>query len=285
MFRLLYLSTLLLTMAGISSAATIFGVTTSNTLVRFDTAAPGSVATVGSITGLAPGDTILGIDMRPATGQLYGLGRGGVYVIDQTNGAATAVGGGAIALTGDAYGFDFNPTVDRIRITSTDGTNLRLNPITGALAATDGSLAYAAADVNSGATPTVSGSAYTNSFPGATTTLLYGIDSGLNVLVTQVPPNAGTLNTVGSLGVDPSETVGFDIDALDGSAYASFVVGGGLSQLYSIDLTTGAATLIGGIGAGEQLTSIAINQVPEPGTLALLGAGLSGLMLMRRHRR
>ena len=88
-----------------------------------------------------------------------------------------------------------------------------LNPVTGALAATDPNLAYAAGDSNAGANPNVVGSAYTNSFSGTLTTTLYNIDSALDILVTQNPPNNGRLNTVGSLGFNTTNQVGFDIFA------------------------------------------------------------------------
>ena len=96
----------------------------------------------------------------------------------------------------------------------------RLNPNNGALAATDGTLTYATGDPNAAANPNVVGSAYTNSFNGATTTTLYGIDSALDILVTQNPPNAGTLNTVGALGFNTSDAVGFDIFFFGNQAFA-----------------------------------------------------------------
>ena len=107
---------------------------------------------------------------------------------------------------------------DLIRLVSDGDQDLRLNPNTGAVAGTDGTLAYAAGDPNAGANPNIVGSAYTNSFLGTKMTTLYGIDSGLGALVTQgsvggapVSPNTGQLFTVGSLGVGTSGTVGFDI--------------------------------------------------------------------------
>nr|MBA2736796.1 DUF4394 domain-containing protein [Pyrinomonadaceae bacterium] len=56
----------------ITPNATLFGVTTNNQLVRFSATSPENVTIVGSITGLQLGENILGIDFRPATGQLYG---------------------------------------------------------------------------------------------------------------------------------------------------------------------------------------------------------------------
>jgi hypothetical protein len=76
-----------------AQSATIYGVTTGNQLVRFNAASPGTLTNVGAITGLQAGEQILGIDFRPATGQLFGLGSTSrLYVIDKTTGAAAAVG-------------------------------------------------------------------------------------------------------------------------------------------------------------------------------------------------
>ena len=158
-------------------------------------------------------------------------------MIDPVTGAATAVGAAFTpALSGTAFGFDFNPTVDRIRVVSDTGQNLRLNPDTGAVAAVDGAL-------NPGA-PHVVGSAYTNNFAGATTTTLYAIDAATDQLLIQNPPNNGTLAPVGPLGVDTSDDVGFDITANDGVAFATLTIGG-TTRLHRIDLVTGTATQVG----------------------------------------
>jgi hypothetical protein len=135
--------------------------------------------------------------------------------------------------------------------------NLRLNPNNGALAALDSPLAYAAGDLNAGANPNIVGAAYTNNIAGATSTALYVLDSNLDILAIQNPPNNGTLNTVGPLGVDTSAEAGFDIAPRSGTALASLTVGGS-AQLYTINLTTGAASLTGPIGSAQQIRDIAI---------------------------
>ncbi len=193
------------------------------------------------ITGLQPGELIHGLDFRPVNGQLYALGNTSrLYTINTANGAAAVVGSvGAFSLVGTDFGFDFNPTVDRIRVVSNTGQNLRLNPNDGTLTATDGLLSFSPA----GTTPNVSAAAYTNNFAGATTTTLYDIDirSGGAVLFQQNPPNNGTLVSVGLLGVDAETTNGFDIGGTSGMAYA-LLRSGGSTKIYTINLTTGAAT-------------------------------------------
>jgi hypothetical protein len=275
------------TLAGNVGAATVYGLTTNNALVMFDSATPGAIIGSVSVSGLAGGQVFRGIDFRPADGGLYGVSSDNrLYRINTATGAASAIGAsGQFALTGSAFGFDFNPTVDRIRVTSNADQNLRLNPSDGTLSATDGALAYAASDVNAGANPNIVGSAYTNSFNGAATTTLYNIDSVLDVLLTQNPPNNGTLNTVGSLGFNTGENVGFDIVPFSNAALASLTGPGGTSGLFNINLNTGAATSIGAIGNGLTLVDIAVQQVPEPETLALAMAGLLGLFATRRRTR
>ena len=136
-------------------------------------------------------------------------------------------------LKGNSFGFDFNPTVDRIRIVSDMGQNLRANPITGAIAAID-------ADLNPG-TPAVSAAAYASNFAGATTTTLYDIDHAADKLYKQTPPNDGKLEEVGPLNVDIAANNGFDIGGQSNMAYGLFTVGS-TTKLYLINLANGTST-------------------------------------------
>lgn len=255
----------------------VYGVTTSNALISFNSATPGSVLSNVPITGLQPGETILGIDFRPLTKQLYGLGSTSrLYTINLTTGAATVVGVQfTTTLSGTAFGFDFNPTVDRIRVTSEANQNVRLNPETGAIIV-DNNLAYAAGDP-SAADPNVVGSAYTNNFAGATITTLYDIDSNLDILATQDPPNNGTLHTVGPLGFDTSDLVGFDISRVSTTAFASLTApAAATSSLFTINLMNGAATLVGTIGAAVPLRDIAVVPAAVAGDLLISEFRLRG---------
>ena len=242
------------------SAATIYGVTGTNQLVKFGAASPGTVTTVGPITGLTGGDNIIGIDFRPKTGQLYALGSGSrLYTINKTTGAATFVATLSVPLSGTNFGFDFNPVADRIRIISDTDQNLRVNPTNG-MTIVDGTLQYSAGDPNVGTSPTATGAAYTGSFVGTTTTALYDIDTNLNILVTQNPANSGMLQTVGPLGFDPPDVLGFDHTAASNIAYASWTAGG-TTRLYTVNLTTGAAANLGPIGAGVTDITVEIGSV------------------------
>jgi len=219
-----------------------YAVDGANTLYIFNPMTGSSVTK--SITGLQGGETLYGIDFRPANGQLYALGSTSrLYTINTSNGAATAVGSGSftpsIPSGGGDFGFDFNPTVDRIRLVGFNGQDLRLNPDNGTVAAVDGTLAFASGQ----GSPNVTGAAYTNNFAGSTSTTLFDIDTrtGSALLVRQAPPNDGTLVPVGPLGVEIEGGNGFDIGGTSNTGYA-LLRSGGSSKVYTINLTTGAAT-------------------------------------------
>lgn len=193
-----------------------------------------------AITGLPSGEMILSIDYRPATGQLYGLGSSSrLYVINETSGVATALGMSAFspAIEGGMASLDFNPTVDRIRLVSESGQNLRLHPETGAVVATDGR-------INGGMNPKIAAIAYTNSVSGATSTTLFDIDITQDKLYRQNPPNDGGLEEIGDLGIDLEGSVDFDINP-DNSQALVVARNANESRLYAVDLNSGRATWVG----------------------------------------
>lgn len=275
-----------------ASAALVYGLTTDNTLFSFDSAAPGTLLSGVPLSGFsANNEVIRGIDFRPATGELFAIGSfGQLYTVNTTSGALSAVGSGVGPINGTSFGFDFNPTIDRIRLTSNTDKNYVLNPMTGALqlAATD--LAYGPGDPNVGVNPNVVGSAYTNSVLGTvpSSSQLYAIDSGIDVLATQAN-NTGVLATVGPLlTVNTGDLVGFDVFSPaegNNTAFASLTpAGGSVSNFYTINLATGAAVLVGQIDGGTLVSDIAVVPVPEPTGVALLGIAAAGLSTRRRRR-
>ena len=256
------------------SAETIYASTVNNRLLSFDSASPCTTPPPVRVTGMQEGEKLLGIDFRPATGELYGLGSSSrLYVIDTITGVATAIGSAPFtpALDGDSFGFDFNPTVDRVRVVSNTGQNLRLHPVTGVVAFTDMMLSYATGDPNFGILPSVSGAAYTNpDRDPATGTTLFDLDIALNTLTTQLPPNDGRLNTIGTFGLKANDVAGFDISTSN-TAYAAVIESGltrpggrrcGTSTLVTINLTTGAATSLGTIGSKPPVRGLAAYIAP-----------------------
>ena len=255
--------------SGVARGATIFGVDDQNSLVSFGRANPtrGEVRRI-AITGLGTGETVVGIDFRANTAavgdrRLFALTSGSkLYTVDTTSGAATAIAATAFtpALAGTSFGFDFNPQADRLRLHSDADQDLRLNQLTGAVAAVDTVLTYAAGDANAGQSPTIVGTAYTNSVPGATATELFAIDSDRDALTFLASPNSGRLTTRGALGFNTTSAVGFDIiGSGTGTAYATLTSAGAFrSQLFTINLTTGLASLIGDVNYDRPLIGIAI---------------------------
>ena len=213
-----------------------YAIDSTNALQIFDPNKPEPISK--AITGLQNGEGILGIDFRPLNGQLYALGSSSrIYTINLGTGAATQVGTGTLStpLLGTEYGFDFNPTVDRIRIVSDMGQNLRLNPIDGSVAAVDGV-------INPGM-PALSSAAYTDNFAGATTTSLFVIDHNTDKLYLQNPPNAGTLTERGALGINITSSNGFDIGSTSQKAYLVATVGAD-TKIYTVNTTSGTATAV-----------------------------------------
>lgn len=264
-------------------ALKLFGLTDNNRLVAFNPDQPTQAIDL-NVTGLASGETLKGIDFRPATKQLYGFSSTSkLYTIDLKTGAATAIGAALNpALTGTAAGLDFNPVVDRLRLVSDTDDNLRLDPTAGTLAGTDTKLAYAATDPRVGTDPNVTAIAYTNNFAGTATTTLYGIDTTLDTLVRQgdlngspISPNTGSLFTVGSLGVDLAPGAGFDILTDSSNTNTAYAISG--TTLYSINLTTGSATSLGGVTlAAPTVTTTSPTPSPSSTSVLLNLIGLAG---------
>jgi hypothetical protein len=265
--------------------AQAYGVTTSNVLFTFDTATPGTISNGLAISGFASAnENIVGIDFRPATGQLYAMGSfGQLYTVNTSTAVLTAVGS-ATTIDGTSFGFDFNPTLDSIRVVSNTNKNYVVNPNTGAqLAATD--LFFPIGDPAFGVDPNVVGIAYTNTL-GGPPTQLYAIDAGIDVLAT-LANDTGVLGTVGGLAtVNTGSLVGFDVFSPSAGvnfAYATLTpTGNSVSNLYTINLATGAASLVGQINGGTLVTDIAVVPVPEPTAFAAIG--LAGAALMGRRR-
>lgn len=220
-------------------------------LIEIDSEATEPLVRIQKILGVAEGQTLTALDLRPATGELYAMGIDGnvaqLYVLEDDGGPtvqATAVGpefSGLRNPAGTAFGMDFNPTIDRIRLVSTADQNVVFNPNDGLTTiATD--LFYADGDANADANPAVSHIAYDGNVDGSTATVQRGVDVDLDVLVT-VANNDGILATIGPLGIDVTEVGGFDVSET-GTAYAALTTDAG-QRIYRINLANGTAVDLG----------------------------------------
>ena len=193
---------------------------------------------------------LVGIDFRVQDGELYGLGDGGgIYTIDTDTAQAFKVTQLTVALEGASFGVDFNPAADALRIISDTGQNLRHPFAAGPpefMTQTDKPLN------NAGTTALgVTGAAYTNNdLDTNTNTTLFDIDTTLDQVSIQSPPNNGSLVATGKLTVDAGPTVGFDNYtqlrkgvAVGNNAFATLVVNG-TTGFYRINLLAGTAILI-----------------------------------------
>src|SRR5262245_51602148 len=239
--------------SGAQAAGWIVGLVDGKSIVTIDPATR-KVASKADVKGAGP---ILGIDVRPNDGMIYGVtGDGQIVTIDAKSGQATAKSKLSETLKpGVTATVDFNPVADRLRVMGSDGTSLRINVDDGK-ATVDGSHKYKEGDANAGKTPKVVAGAYTNSFKGTKATTLYNVDAATGALVSQIPPNDGTLNTLGSLGMAVSGPVAFNIVSTGEDKNDAWLVAGG--SLYKVDLKSGKATMVGKIeGLSGTLSDIA----------------------------
>lgn len=231
--------------------ARAIGITDAGRVLTFELGSPSAPISDAMLNDLGAEERALGVDVRPADGQVYALGSGGsLYVLDPELASASMIaalsGDGASAMPVSGAGLDFNPVVDLLRVVGGTDKNLRVVPATRDVGPAGTTLLDAT--LNPG-TPNVVGAAYDHNFAGSMATTLYVVDTTRDFLYVQggaqgVPsPNLGELTPVGALGVDAQGEVGFDIaGGHDGVALAALRTSDSRSELYSIDLSTGLAT-------------------------------------------
>lgn len=293
-------SAALLALAAVAPAraATIFTIGDGgSSLIRFDSANPGTVTRVGFFGG--DGLFLDAIDFRPGRGRLFGYSAfdNTYYTVNLNTAQLTtaSVMNPGPQVNSTLLGLDFNPTIDKARVVADTDQNIVFDPNTG-MSSGFTPLFFVAGDVNAGADPNVIENAYTNSFGGSTSTQQFVLDFELNVLA-KLANNTGELRTVAQVTrpdttvIDFDEFVGFDILTSDPNTNTAFAIlsVGGTPGLFTIDLGTGVATALGDIGTDfGQPFSLAAQPafVPEPSTFALTGLAASGLgfVLLRRRR-
>jgi len=260
---------LLLTTLMPCHAETIVALSSDYQLHSFDSAAPGTFTKIVDLIGIPTDQALVAMDFK-STGALYVITRKGTTItpwqVNPDSGAATA-GFNWGNWSGTAFGFDAAPPVgigagdtvvvddaDQLQRLSFDGS------LNGAITmaydntTSDGD----PVDQHAGNNPAITALAFSNSFPEAKSTVLYGIDAAPNSLVI-VNYNTGQLDTVGPLGVPTGPRCSFDISGTTGTAYAALSPeSGDGATLYTIDLGTGAATSVGTIGGQFQEAGVNI---------------------------
>ena len=232
-------ATLLTLGAGTVSATELLALSADGTLYQVDVT---SLKVTASMAVSGASD-LRGLDVRPASGQLYALsGTDQLYTLDAASGMATAGGKLQTALSGSGQAVvDFNPVADRLRLLGADGTSLRVNVDTGEVAV-DGKLAYAADGPYAGQQPRVVAGAYTNAYAGTQSTALYNIDLASASLMLQNPPNDGVQQLVGKVA-DGLEAAAMDIASDGQGGNTAYLLTG--KTLHQLDLASGKPTTLG----------------------------------------
>lgn len=235
----------------------VYGVRDAAELVRFNAEAPDNVESVGNIM-VGNGETVVGLDFRPgeANGELHAItSTGRSLIVDPDTAMVTEIQpitGEGTTPEGDLFGVDFNPAANALRIIDNDGLNLRVPPAA-LVAPAPAEAVNTFVDGRMGYLQGVTAAAYTNPNPPAMggTTELFVIDTDNDTLYLQNPPNNGILVERGDLGVDASAAPGYDIVQVgDTNEHYALLTVGTTTSLYSLNATTGAATLIDALPAG-----------------------------------
>lgn len=261
------------------SAANAYLLTSNNRIIGVDLddlEYARSVVTVAQATdsnavpgALDMGEVILDVDYRNAEGMLYALTRKGtegrIVRIEPRTGVIARVSllsadagdtvGEAAPYSGlsatESYTMDFNPSVDRLRVIGSDGSNLRIDVLTGETI-TDTRITPAGAKV--------AGIGYRDDFnpaPGSGRAApLFSI--ALVAGSTKVFPtnaNAGTLDEANSkdLGLSVSDVIsGYDVNPLNNRGIAIFAGSGG-TRVYNIDPAAASGSAASQLGVLPKL--------------------------------
>lgn len=230
------------------------GLSGDKTLMLIDTA----TAKVKKTMDVEGVDRLLGIDLRPNTGQIIGVTSDHTIVeIDAKTGKATEISKMDKKLPlvdGQSVIVDFNPKADKLRF-MTGTTNHRVNVDTGAVTV-DGSLAFEEKDMHKGEAPNIVAAAYINSYGKPDATKMYDIDATIVALIQQTSPNDGTLAAIGKLGIDGSDAYAFDVATNEKGENTAWLAAKG--GIHTVSLETGKVVkswaVEGALGAIRDIT-------------------------------
>lgn len=273
-----------------ATAPLIYAVNSGNQLITFRANAPNAILSTKVFTGHQFAEDIIALDFRPLTGELYALGLRDngpgsdtlrIYKVNKDTAAALLITTFTSVADAAFYGFDFDPQVDQIRVVNNLDQSFRFDPVSGNLLGVDANL-----NDLSGPEAVVGIASDRVDFDSNTLSTLFGIDTSVNRLVrigsvngTPLSPSGGVLTAIGPLGVNVgSNDVGFDIGG--GVAYASMQnLLSGAFNLYTVNLNSGDATVVGAIGNGTTIIrGIAVAPIPN---LVVTNTNDSGLGSLR----
>jgi Ca2+-binding RTX toxin-like protein len=283
----------------------LYGITDANPphLVSFAPVGPTITYTSDEeITGLAPGDLVMDMDVSPRDGGLYLLTKNGttgrLYSLDPTTSTATAVGPLAAdpadtsspytGLADNAYGIDFNPQSNLLRVTGGLNTpdNLRVDPAT-ARVTTD-------IPITQATSTHLAGIAYHNNDNTlATNTVQYGYNYSADQWGKVSMPNDGATWTViennSTFISTDSRKVGLDESPAGAMYETHYIDSSSLQKLYQVSPLDGPTVVhseIGPLPTGLVGMAAAVDDivgVDSPNITAGEGAGTARVTVTRRN--
>lgn len=258
-----------LCMAATAPALVLTGVTTENQLVTFDTSAPGTYLSTTPISGLAsPLASIINLTYHAGNGSYYGLDNNANFYQISSSGSAVLLND-TFAPNGFSGGLAYDPFTDNLIFGTVLSEHFTLTAA--GLASSNPDFIYGTGDANSALNPSVFAMAI-----DPITGEAFFLDNETGTLSQSFDPALAELFTTGNLGVTVTDFGALVVDE-DGNLFASLSTDALSSSLYSIDKTTGEATLIGNFAGGVSALAI-----PEPSAALLSGIGV--LALLRRRR-
>jgi hypothetical protein len=213
-------------------AETLWGLTATNTLVRFSSETPGTLLRTLPIIGLTGGEQLIAIEVEKA-GRLTGLSNAGRrYEIDRRTGAATLLNPAAQVVTPSGAAFGATEHGQVLRVVSDTGSWWTIDNATGR--------------VESWLVPAI---------PGRFVGLAWQPELPQHVALDAMTDSlyhlswpSFTIVPIGPLGVDTSDEAGLEFGPHDGLLYAALTVGG-TPRLYTVSPQSGQATLVGPIAS------------------------------------
>jgi hypothetical protein len=249
-----------------------YALTSTNTIIKFETNAPQTIESEATVSGLDSGDSLLQIDIRPANSTMYGITQNMFVVsINPDTGVATKVSTTAFTpptMLVAPIVMDINPVGDYLRIIDFAGSstartnNFRVSFDNPPIVTNDQStntntaLYYNVNDTNSGQIPELASIAHSNNVSGASNTTLYGLDITTQALVTIA---ANQLKTVADCGhAFVSGNTGFDIVPDSDQGFAALGGSGENAVFYEVNLNTCNLNRVDEIGGARRILSLAV---------------------------